>query len=151
MATEVELIQDLREMLADDDPEKNILNQKKQAYSDTKLRFFLKQALRDVNAGSPRTTYSLEDMPEPDLLVLGGMIFSLIAEGILQLRNQLDYSDAGLSISMFNKTGGYQGWAGFLLQSYITGKTDFKRGVLAHSPGAGFYGIRSQFSTDWFY
>ncbi len=149
MNTEEELVNDLREMLADSDPTKNILNKRQQAYSDTRLKFFLKQALRDVNAGSPSTSYTLEEFPEPDLLILGAMIFCFISEGVLQLRNQLDYSDAGLTISMFNKTSGYQAWASFILQSYVMGKNDFKRSVLSKSPGAGFHGIRSEFSSNW--
>ena len=144
-----ELVADLREMLMDEDPTKNILNSKKQQYSDLKLKFFLKQALRDANSGSPNTVFTLENFPEPDLIITGAMIFCFIAEGILQLRNQLDYNDAGLSLSLFNKTGTYQSWANFLLQSYIGGKTDFKRGVIPNSSGSGFCGVRSQFSTDW--
>lgn len=149
MATEAELIQDLRQMLADDDATKNILNKKEQQYSDTKLKFFLKQALRDINAGVPRTQFTFEEIKEPDILLMGAMIFCFISEGILQLRNQMDYSDAGLTISMFNKTGGYQQWANFLLQSYMMAKTDFKRSIIANTSGAGFFGIRTQFSPDW--
>ena len=101
-----------------------------------------------MNNGIPRTNYTVEEFPDDSLLVTGAMIQSFIAEGILQLRNQTDYSDAGLSVSMFNKTTGYQGWAGFLVQTYMQDKREFKRGVIARS-GGGFIGIRSQFSQDW--
>lgn len=149
MAVEAELVADLREMIADSEPEKNILNKKEQMYSDVRLKFFLKQALRDLNAGSPRTSFTFEDFPDPHLIVLGAMIFCFISEGALQLRNQIDYSDSGLTISMFNKTGGYQGWASFLMQSYLQSKTDFKRSVIPDRFGAGFYGIQSQFHPEW--
>lgn len=147
--TEAEYIAELKSMLADDDGSKNILNRKMPQYNDTQLRFFLRRALSDANGGVPPTNYTLEQFPDDGLILTAAVIFACIAEGILQLRNQTDYSDAGLSLSMFNKTGGYQGWAGFLLQSYTQDKTDFKRGIIASSPGAGFYGIRSQFSDDW--
>lgn len=150
MANTVEhLISDLRVLLSDDDPEKNILNGKEEVYTDSKLLYFLRQALRDINRTSPITSYTLEDIPDPQLVVDGGMIYSLIAEGILQLRNSLNYNDAGLSIAMFDKTGGYQAWAGFLLQTYMNNKLEFKRSVLPSSFGAGFVGVRSQFSRDW--
>lgn len=149
LAAVEELREDLRHMLKDTDPDKNLLLKRQQAYSDTELDFFLKMALRDLNAGSPRTIYVLENFPDADLLILGAMIYSFIAEGVFQLRNQIDYNDAGLSINLFGKTGQYQGWAGFLLQNYLNSKMEFKRGVLANSPGGGFYGISSPFSPDW--
>lgn len=149
MASEFELIEDLRAMLSDDDPSKNILNNREEMYSDTKLKLFLKMALRDINAGSPRSTYTFDTLPDADLAVIGAMIFIYISEGTLQLRNQVSYNDAGLSLNLFDKTGLYQGWASFLLQSYMAGKADLKRGVTASSYGAGFLGIRSEFSSDW--
>lgn len=149
MASIEELRTDLREMLSDAEPELNLLLGKKQAYSDTRLDFFLKMAIRDLNAGSPRTNYTLETFPDPNLIVMGAMIQAFIAEGVLQLRNQIDYNDAGLAINLFGKTGQYQGWAGFLLQTYLSSKLEFKRGVLSNSFGAGFIGIGSQFDPDW--
>jgi len=144
-----ELRDDLRAMLNDSVASRNILLGKEHAYSDTELDFFLKMALRDLNSGGPRTDYSLETFPDPGLLIMAGMIFSFIAEGVLQLRNHIDYNDAGLSLSLFNKTSGYQGWAGFLLQTYLTNKVEFKRGVISNSQGAGFIGISSPFSSEW--
>ena len=144
-----ELVTSLRNMLADDDGNKNILNGKQEQYSDTKLQFFLDMAIRDINATSPITNYTIDTCPDQNLIVFGGMVFCLIAEGILQIRNQLDYNDAGLSISMFNKSGGYQTWASFILQSYLMAKDQFKRSVIPSSSGAGFLGIRSQFSPYW--
>ncbi len=144
-----ELRDDLRNMLNDSVASRNILNGKEQAYSDTELDFFLKMAIRDLNAGNPRTNYKLEDFPDPDLIIIAAMIFSFISEGVLQLRNNVDYNDAGLSLGIFNKTGAYQGWAGFLLQTYLTNKLEFKRGVISSGPGAGFIGINSPFSYDW--
>lgn len=151
MATQADLIERLRGMISDDDPTKNILNGKQQMYNDTKLLFFINRAIKDINKTHPTTNYTIATFPENDdeLIVQGAVIQSLIAEGILQLRNQLDYNDAGLALSMFNKTGGYQGWAGFLLQTYMNDKMEFKRGVIPNSFGAGFYAIRSPGSPDW--
>lgn len=144
-----ELRSDLRGMLNDSVASRNILNGKKSAYTDKELDLFMKMAIRDLNSGSPRTNYTLETFPEPDLIITASMIFSFISEGVLQLRNNVDYNDAGLSLGLFNKTGAYQGWAGFLLQTYLTNKLEFKRGIISNSPGAGFVGITSPFSYDW--
>jgi hypothetical protein len=149
MATSVELLANLRAMLSDDDPTKNILNGQKEMYSDTKLSIFLDMACRDINSGSPRTIYALEEITDENLIIMGATIFACLAEGILQLRNNIDYNDAGLALAMFNKTGGYQSWYGLLLQNYLQSKMDFKRGVIPSSAGAGFRGIGSQFHQDW--
>jgi len=145
------LVTELRALLSDDDATKNILNGKKQVYSDAKLLFFIKLGLSDVNSGSPKTAYTLDTFPkdDDDLIVQAAMVLIYMAEGVLQLRNQIDYSDAGLSVALFNKTGGYQGWAGFILQQYSAGKAQFKRGVWANTSGAGFVGIASGFHTDY--
>jgi len=149
MSTEAELVADLRAMLADEVAAKNILNGQAQQFSDTRLKFFLKFAMSDINGAPPDTTYTLDDFPDPSIPVLGAMIFALISEGIIQARNQLDYNDAGFSISMFNKTGVYQGWASFLISMYSKSLDEFKRGVVPARDGAGFVGIRSPFSNEW--
>jgi hypothetical protein len=131
--------------MSDDDPQANILLGKVLKYSDDKIIKLFKRSLNDLNGGSPRTNYTLFNFPEDDLLISGAVIFALISEGILQLRNQVDFSDSGLSINMFNKTGGYQGWAGFLLQQYILDKTAFKATVVPRSANSGFVGIGSEF------
>lgn len=150
-AAEQELVDTLRAMLSDDDPSRNILNGKKEVYSDAKLLFFIKRGLSDVNSGSPKTNFTLENFPDADkdLIVSAAMVLVFMAEGILQLRNQIDYNDAGLSVSLFNKTGGYQGWAGFILQQYASSKMQFKRGLWAQSSTAGFIGIASGFHKDF--
>lgn len=146
-----ECIDIFRLKTSDDDPEKNILNKKMQQYSDAKIVSFLQAALGDLNSGFPKTNYDLiyfSKNIDSDLIVDGAIIFAMIAEGILQLRNQVDFSDSGLSIAMFNKTGMYQGWASFLLQEYMRVKQELKSSVLPRSHNAGFVGIGSEFGYD---
>jgi len=143
-----EYIVELRGMLSDDGG-RNILNKKMPQYTDAQLEFFIKRGLKDVNSGIPATNFTLEEFTEDDLLVNAAVIQCCIAEGLLQLRNQIDYSDAGLSISLFNKTSGYQSWVGFLLTTYLNDKADYKKSVIGSSPGSGFLGINSAFSQDW--
>ena len=137
-----------RGCISDSDPDKNIINGKIQQYTDDQIIFFFNRALKDLNSGSPKCSYSLFNFPDDDLLMDGAMIFTLISEGILQLRNQVSYSDSGLSINLFDKTAGYQGWAGFLLQQYDNDKRIFKSTIVPMSVNSGFVGIGSEFGYD---
>ena len=149
MATEAELVSKLRIMLGDDDPTKNHLNNYEYKYTDPQLKFFLEFALNDINTANPATNFTYDDFDQITLLINGAMIFSQIASGILQMDNQLDYNDAGFSISMFNKSPMKQSWIGFLLQMYISGLRDLKQGIIMGGNGSGFVGVRSGFSYDY--
>lgn len=148
-----DLINNFRISIGDDDPEKNILNKKMSVYSDEKIVRLLERAMKDINGGQPRTTFSLWDFAshwDDTLIVDGAIVFALMAEGMLQLRNQVDFSDSGLSIAMFNKTQMYQGWASFLLQSYMQGKAELKAAVTAKAQPSMFIGIGSEFGYyEW--
>ena len=142
------LIELFRISVGDDDPEKNILNKKTSRYSDDKIIKLFNRAMQDINGGQPRTQFTIYDFVtryDTALLVDGAVIFSLISEGILQLSNKVDYSDSGLSIALFNKSQEYQGWSGFLLQSYMQAKAEFKAAYLGTNQPSIFYGISSEF------
>ena len=154
LSTIKELIDEFRLRMADDNIEKNLLNCKKEYYTDNEIVSLLKVGLSDLNGGSPRTNYTLFNADAAignDLIVLSAMIFALMREGILQLRNQIDYSDSGLTIAMFNKTGAYQGWANFMLQMYMREKSEFKSSVIPNSANSGFVGITSEFGYGRWY
>jgi hypothetical protein len=69
-----------------------------------------------------------------------------MGEGLLQLRNQIDYSDSGLTIAMFNKTQLYQSWWGTLVQDYMRAKAAVKSAILPSSANSGFVGMGSEYS-----
>lgn len=142
------LTDDFRLRMGDDEPELNVILEGKEQYSNNKIASFLYSAMRDINSGTPKTNFSVYHFgrsENPALLIEGAMIFALIADGILQVRNQMDYSDSGLSIAMFNKTGQYQSWANFMLNQYIMHKKEFKAGIIPRSHNSGFVGISSEF------
>jgi hypothetical protein len=148
----LDMISDFRVRMSDDIPEKNLLNNKLPQYTDDKIIKFFKMALSDINSGVPKTRFTifnLYDKDESDLIIEGSMIFALIGEGILQLRNQMDYSDSGLSISMFNKTGAYQSWAGVMISQYVSDKATFKSSIIPRSHNSGFVGVSSEFGYRW--
>ena len=141
-----DLINSLRIQIGDKVASKNILNGGKQEYTDSELEDFLKEGVKDINRGRPKLSYTIYDLPDDDLIVKSAMFIWMFAEGIVQLRNQLDYSDSGFTISMFNKTSGYQSWASLLLQTYMMDKTEFRQSQIINANGnAGFYGISSEF------
>lgn len=146
------LIEAFRLTIGDDEAEKNILNKKMNAYSDDKIIRLLNRTMSDINGGQPKTNFSIWDFAQywdDTLIVDGAVVFAMMAEGMLQLRNQVDFSDSGLSIGMFNKTQLYQGWGSFLLQTYIQAKADLKAAVIAKSQPSMFVGIGSEFGYYW--
>ena len=147
----INLFDMFRTEVHDTNAELNILNGGEIENTNIKILKYFQRAIRDLNSGTPITKYEIKNFPDEGLLVDGAVIFYLIANGILQMRNQLDYNDGGLAIGMFNKTGQYQSWAQFLLQSYHQNKLAFKQGELARSLNAGFVGIGSEFGyfTGW--
>lgn len=147
----IHLFDAFRTEIHDADAELNILNGEEIENSNLRILKYFQRAIRDLNSGSPISNYTINDFPDEGLLIDGAVIFYLIANGILQTRNQLDYNDGGLAIGMFNKTGQYQSWAQFLLQTYQQNKIAFKQGELARSYNAGFMGIGSEFGyyTGW--
>lgn len=143
-----QIIDDVRLRVADDDPDLNVLNNKIQQYNDNIIIQLANMVLRDLNSGIPRTRYTIPQMwntIDPGLLIDGIVVFSLLREGILQLRNQIDFNDSGLSISMFNKTGIYQSWYGMMLQDYLRKKADLKAAAIPRSANSGFLGIGTEF------
>lgn len=142
------LIDYFRISVSDDNPEKNLLNNKANEYSDEKIIALLNRAMQDINGGFPLTHFTIYEFArtwDNTLIVDGAVIFALIGEGILQLRNQVDYSDSGLTIALFNKSPQYQGWAGFLMQQYMQAKTEFKRAYTIQNQPSIFHGIGSEF------
>jgi hypothetical protein len=142
-------IDTFRLRVKDYDPDKNILIGKKLEFTDNEIIALIKTSLSDINSGYPRSNYTLFDFTaliDVDTVMDGAVIFSLMGDGILQLRNQIDYSDSGLTIAMFNKTTLYQSWMGLLLQDYMRAKAAVKAAILPTSENSGFVGMGSEYS-----
>ena len=141
------LIDDFRLAIADDIPEKNVTIGKIYQYTDNQIISLMQRALRDLNCGYPKSNRTLAEMynENENVLIMGAIVFSLLREGIFQLRNQIDFSDSGLSIAMFNKTTLYQSWYGSLLNQYLQDKQNYKDSIIPSSLDAGFKGIMSEF------
>lgn len=144
-----ELIQLFRVSVSDTNPDKNILNKKAQHYTDDEIIALLNRAMHDINGGQPLTHISIYEFAKQwdnTLIVDGAVIFALIGEGLLQVRNQVNFNDSGLSIGIFDKTQIYQGWASFLIGQYIQAKSEFKQAYITANQPSIFHGISSEFS-----
>lgn len=145
----IRLVSSFRLFIADDDPERNILDMKKFSYTDQKVVELIDLAKQDINLYAPLTSMSVLDIYQKNasmLLVKGAVVFALIREGLLHVKNKVNYNDSGLNINFFDKSPDYQSWIGMLLNSYMQERNQFKSSVIPSSANAGFYGIHSEFS-----
>ena len=139
---ERELIHHLRTMLKDlpDDVYRSlntlVEEQRGERWSDMQLLIYLNQAIGDLNAEPAHTDFTIANFPESykSCIIMGGMIFALIAEGILQVGEQFSYSDNGISLSI-NLAQGYQSMAQMLLSGYTQMKKDIKRAMRPQAAG----------------
>lgn len=159
---ERELVFQLRVMLKDlpDDTYRSLSTlveeQRGERWSDMQLLVYLNQAVADINAEPAQTNFNIENFPDAwkACIINGGMIFALIAEGILQVGEQFSYSDNGISLSI-NLAQGYQSMAQMLLAGYTQLKKDIKRSMRPHAAGVKSspapVRIRSYAPRQWTY
>lgn len=116
--SELNIINELRILLKDSHPQLD-----KRRYTSTELEIYLDNALLDINVTPPAfTNYTLDDweadVPEwKGLILQGGMIFSMISEGIFQIGIEFNYNDNGISLNT-NRSSRYQSLAQMMLQNY---------------------------------
>lgn len=120
------LIQRLRNRIMDTDPLKNILEGKLE-FEDNTLAGFITEAFYDINEAEPQTFFSLAQFPKTSLLLQGALIFLLRGRGLLHLRNQVSYSDAGFSVNLDDKSGAYAQWMANEATIYFNDRKEFKR------------------------
>jgi hypothetical protein len=99
-----------RRKVLDNDPLKQILNSYKQEFSDDDLVGWIEESCYMINETEPQTGYSIEQFPKTSLLLDGALMQMLEAKGLLHLRNQLSYNDAGFSVNLDDKSGAYAQW-----------------------------------------
>ena len=64
-----------------------IEEQRGERWSDAQLLIYINQAISDINAEPPHTSYNLADFPEAykSCVINGAVIFALIGEAIIQV------------------------------------------------------------------
>lgn len=122
-----QLVKRFRRKVYDTDPLLNILNDFKIEFSDEVISGWIEEAVYMINEAEPVTSHRLERFPKTALLLDGAVIQMLEARGLLHLRNQLSYSDAGFSVNMDDKAGHYAQWLAQKASIFYQDLKQFKR------------------------
>lgn len=94
------------------------------------LDLFIIMALDDFNSTPPPLgVRGLENFPSYYLLLMGAAIQALTSSAFAKLRNQLAYSDSGLSIDEDAQGPAYIQMRAMLSQEYETKKLNIKRAI----------------------
>jgi hypothetical protein len=130
------LIQRFRTRILDNDPLKNVLEGKLE-FTPAQIEGFITEAFYDINEAEPQTFDTLDQFPKTSLLLQGALIFMLRARGLLHLRNQISYNDAGFSVNLDDKAGYYAQWLSTEATTYFNDRKQFKRAQVPRFVGVG--------------
>lgn len=99
--------------------------------SDREIAFAIMEAIDDFNTTPPLITpYKLENFPSMSLLIRGSIIAVIESIGLLQTRNQMQYSDGqGVSVSVSDKGPMLMSWINLFAQSYEQKKFRLKQAI----------------------
>ena len=87
--------------------------------SDRMIAWAVIDTLDDINNRPPNIgTFTCSNFPYKSLLLRGTVISVLESVGILQTRNQLQYSDGGISVGASDKAPMLMQWVNLLKSSY---------------------------------
>lgn len=145
-------LQDVRRLLRlflNDTPELNRLIRQEES-DNAHLDLALRLAVDDFNITTPLLSpVTVSSFPSFYLLIHGAAIQTMKMNGILQSRNELNYSSGGVTVRTFDKTQLYQSWMSAFLGEYERKKANFK---IAQNISAAFgQGLFSEYSTlSWF-
>jgi len=110
---------------------------------DTLIDFSIELALDDFNTSPPLIgNFPIETHPSQSLVLMATIIWILKSAGLLQSRNQLDYSAGGLTVASSNKTPLYQSWINIFMQEYEAKKANLKKSINAE---AAYGGVHSEY------
>jgi len=125
-----------------DTPQLNRLIRREES-DDEMLRFAIDMAISDWNSTSPLiSSVYIGNFPSLYLLMQGAAIQILKSQGLLQARNELNYSAGGSSFVRSNKTQYYQSWMINVSNEYELKKRNFK---ISRNIEQGYGGIASEY------
>lgn len=132
-----------------DTPELNRLIRKEESDNEV-LDFALEMAISDWNSTMPPIgNVNIGNYPSLYLLMHGAVIQILKTQGLLQARNELNYSAGGSSFLRSNKSNYYMQWMINLANDYEVKKRNMK---IAKNVSRGWGGVASEYSMigyDW--
>jgi len=139
----------LLRMFLNDTAELNRLIRQEESDTD-KLDLAIVMAIDDWNITPPLLgNVDITTYPSLYLLLYGSSIQTLRSAGILQSRNQLEYSSGGITVRTFDKTQLYQSWIMQFVQDYEIKKNAMKKFLNIEGSWPG--GVSSEYSTIHWY
>lgn len=101
-----------------------------QETSDRMLAWCVIDALDDFNNTPPLLGhFTVSTFPYRSLLIRGSVITVLESVGLLQTRNQLQFSDGGISVGVSDKAPMIMQWLNMFKSSYEMKKNNYKRAM----------------------
>jgi len=102
-----------------------------QETSDRQIAFAMMEAIDDFNTTPPLIdSFTLENFPSISLLVNGTIIYVLESVGLLQTRNQMNYSDGqGVQVGVNDKTPMLMQWINLFRGQYEQKKMRLKQAI----------------------
>jgi len=132
-------------LFLNDTPELNRLIRREES-NDDRLDLALELAVDDYNITTPLLTkVTIATFPSLWMLMYGASIQVLRSQGLLQSRNELNYSSGGVAVRIFDKTQNYQSWIAQFVADYERKKQNFKIAQNIASAMAG--GVASEYAT----
>lgn len=130
-----------------DTPELNRLIRKQES-DDEMLEFAIEMAISDWNSTPPHIgATTIMNFPGLFMLLHGAAIQILVSQGILQARNELNYSAGGSNFVRSNKTGYYMQWLVNLDNKYQQNKRNMK---ISSNLRRGWGGVNSEYDMVGF-
>lgn len=106
--------------------------------NDEQLDLCITLALSDWNTTPPLIGFvSTGTHPSGVLLIVGTIIQVLVSAGILQSRNQLNYTAGGVTVQVSDKAQQYQSWLNLLVAQYENQKNRLKQAINLESCWGG--------------
>lgn len=94
--------------------------------SNRQIIWAIFDALDEFNTEPPFTSFALENFPSKHLLVRMTVISLLQSIGLLMTRNQITFSDGGITVGINDKTPLIQSWLQLFMNSYEDKKKKLK-------------------------
>jgi hypothetical protein len=116
--------------------------------SDRQIAFALAETVDDFNMTPPLIgNYSIENFPSTSLLLRGAIIAILESVGLLQTRNQMNYSDGqGVQVGVSDKAPMLMSWLNMFVSSYEQKKFRLKQALNLNSALTGS-GVPSEYAV----
>jgi hypothetical protein len=125
-----------------DTPATNRLIRREES-DDDMMQFAIDMAISDWNATTPPIQpVTIGNFPSLYLLLHGAAVQLLKSEGLVQSRNELNYSAGGSSFIRSNKTNYYMQWMTNFANEWETKKRNLK---IAQNIGRGWGGVSSEY------